>query len=197
MNTIKRTISIFLISIISISCTKEEIVSRETVYTPLQSAGVNSGANWANYSNYSRAEAEIVVAGLQGRTNEVELKLNAEVVNLDYLDFYLISPSNQVLPLMGFMVQQTPGTITMNIKLTDNGPSEIDDWVESTTMTGNFYPSGDSSFGFGLANQMLNNFAGFKDQNPNGQWTVYIREKVSGTAYAHITSAELFISTKY
>ena len=77
---IKKTISILLISIISISCTKEEIVNRETVYTPLQTAGTNSGANWTNYSAYSRVDADIVVSGLQGRTNEVELKLNAEAL---------------------------------------------------------------------------------------------------------------------
>jgi len=194
---IKRTISILLISVISISCTKEEIVNRETVITPLQSAGTSSGANWTNYSAYSRVEADIVVSGLQGRINELELKLNAEVSGLDYLDFYLISPSNQILPLMGYMTQTTPGLITMDVKLTDKGPLYIDDWTESTSMTGSFYPSGESGYGFGLANQMLYDFKGFNDQNPNGQWTLYVREKFSGSAYARILSAELLISTKY
>lgn len=197
MKAIKRTISILLITMISISCAKEEIVNKETVFTPLQTAGTSSGANWTNYSTYSRAEADIVVSGLQGRTNEVELKLNAQVSGLDYLDFYLISPSNQILPLIGHMVQQTPGLITIDVKLTDKGPLHIDDWTESTSMTGNFYPTGDPTYGYDLANHMLYNFKGFNDQNPNGQWTIYIRERFSGVAYAQINSAELLISTKY
>ena len=197
MKAIKRTISILLITMISISCTKEEIVNRETVFTPLQIAGTSSGANWTNYSTYSRAEADIVVSGLQGRTNEVELKLKAEVSSLDYLDFYLISPSNQILPLIGHMVQQTPGLITIDVRLTDKGPTHIDDWTESANMTGSFYPTGDPTYGYDLANQMLYDFKGFNDQNPNGQWKVYIREKFSGSAYARVISAELLISTKY
>ncbi|UGS23394.1 hypothetical protein [Flavobacterium channae] len=197
MKTIKRVSWLLGIFITLCSCTKEEIVDRETIYTPLESVAISDGANWAVYSNYGEVSDNLIVSGLEGRTNEIELKLKASVYNLNNLDFYLISPSNQVLPLMGNMIQYTPSTVEIDIKLTDNGPLTFDDWTQSNNMTGNYFSFGDISSASIFANQVVYDFDGFNDQNPNGQWRVVIREKALNTAIAEIRSAELFVSTKY
>ncbi len=186
-----------LLVVLFTSCTKEEIVNREAETSPLTSVGTSGIGNWTTYSDYSRVEVNIVVEGLEGRTNEVELKLKAQVSNIDYLDFYLISPSNQLLPIMGNIIQDNPGQITIDVTLTDKGPNLFDDWDQTSTITGSYYPAGDSGYAIGLAFQNLYQFKGFNDQNPNGQWKVLVKEKALGAAYAFITDAELFISTKY
>ncbi len=165
----------------------EPNISISTV-TSLNVVGTNSASEvFDNATKYKT----INVSGVTGTISNVVCNVQLSHTYGNDIDLYLQSPSGQIIEL----TTDNGGTIAtqFNVTFTDGAPSNITAIWGGGNITINAKPEGSLTTSLGVT-PTVTTMSGFAGGNPNGVWTLIVRDDLSGDnlSYANFS---LSIST--
>lgn len=153
---------------------------------PLTNAGTNNTAASIDSQTITRT---INVTGFTGNIGQVTCNLQFNINWAQDADFYLQSPTGQIIELMTDL--GGTGATNFNVTFTDAAAQNITAWTGGN-VSGNYRPEG-TLVADGIAPN-ITTMAGFNGNSPNGTWTLHIRDD-EGLINLNFISFSLSIAT--
>lgn len=133
------------------------------------------------------------ISGLLGKVCNVSINIKLKHTWPQEIDMYLKSPDGRVLELC---TDNGPsGRVTIfnfDVTFADTGASNITTWTFNGNISGTYKPEGSLTSDGETPN--ITTFAGFVGAEPNGRWTLVLRDDVGIDIFDYL-SATLYISS--